>query len=346
MRKPLRNVLFTFDYELYLGVKSGSVDNCLIAPTNRVIAILSKYDARSVFFVDTTYLLRLQQIKDQYPLAKADWEKIVAQLQAIFLLGHDIFPHLHPHWLDAVYKEETNEWDLTDFSRYRFNSISTGERDFIWSESIRILGDIVHPLNTGYQFNSYRAGGWSIQPFSDFKPYFEAYGIKYDFSVKPGYKQISNAQQYDFLNAPQKSVYSFGDDVVAENAEGRYTQYTTSSIRKLSGGYKFIDRVLNRLLPAGHLHGYGDGVTASPQSSSTGTKNDYFANAEMISIESLVLAKLPGHFKYLKQNNYMQFLSHPKMISEHNLFCLNVFLKHAKANYSLNTDFRKITLQE
>ena len=48
-------LLFTFDYELFLGDKSGSVQDCLITPTDHLISLLNKYEFKAYFFVDTVY---------------------------------------------------------------------------------------------------------------------------------------------------------------------------------------------------------------------------------------------------------------------------------------------------
>ena len=74
MRKDL---LLTFDYELFLGEKSGSVDRCLIEPTNELMRVFDKYRIKNaIFFVDTTHLLRLQEMSEKHNLARHDLLKI------------------------------------------------------------------------------------------------------------------------------------------------------------------------------------------------------------------------------------------------------------------------------
>ncbi len=46
--------------------------------------------------------------------------------------------------------------------------------------------------------------------------------------------------------------------------------------------------------------------------------------------------------RYLKDNDYMQFICHPKMVSKHNLDMLSVFLKKAKSNYTIVSDWKVI----
>lgn len=347
LNREEKHVLFTFDYELFLGSKSGNVEKCLIIPTSKILSILAKYNVKAIFFIDTTYLIRLNEIKDRYEAANADWHSIIEQIKLIFKSGHDVFPHLHPHWLDAVYKPDTKEWDLGESSKYRFNSISQQEREYIWESSISILQSIIHPLNALYNFDGYRAGGWCIQPFEDFKPFFERYGVRYEFSIRPGYKQLTTAHQYDFLAAPAKSIYNFEADLLTEDVNGRYLEFTISSIKKIKGFFNLLNRVLHKTIFRKGNKGFGDGTTvfATPIDINADYWN-YNADMEMVSIENMTVAKLQAYKKFVGKENYMQFLSHPKLINIHHLICLNLFLKAATKKYAVNTNFRKIGLRE
>ncbi len=50
-------LLITFDYELFLGEKSGTVQQCLIDPTDKLLDLLGKYAFKALFFIDTVYIL-------------------------------------------------------------------------------------------------------------------------------------------------------------------------------------------------------------------------------------------------------------------------------------------------
>ena len=120
MSKQKKQVLITFDYELFLGNRSGSVDDCLIKPTNQILDVIEKHGERAIFFVDTTHLLTLEKYAEKYDACSNDLETVSAHIASISKRGHEIFPHLHPHWLDAEYLPQTNEWKLTDTDKYRF----------------------------------------------------------------------------------------------------------------------------------------------------------------------------------------------------------------------------------
>jgi peptidoglycan/xylan/chitin deacetylase (PgdA/CDA1 family) len=330
----IKDILFTFDYELFLGKRSGSVNRCVIEPTQRLLDVFSPHKIKAIFFVDTTWLLRLKKIVHGNAPAKNDYDKVVEQLRQIAKLGHYIFPHLHPHWNDATYLPEINQWQLINYSRYRFHNLDKNEREQCFNDSVALLKEILGP---DYKPMAYRAGGWSIQPFEDFSPLFQQHNIKYDFSVLPGSKRISSAQHYDFSDIKINRPYTFSTDVTVPG-KGAYTEFPISTITT-SGMNSFSNRVLLKYLAWSGNNNYGDGqsiVTEAVEYAGSDNVN------EMVSVELLNSVKLPQYLKFLSANNYMQFISHPKMLSAHNIDTFARFLKKAFALYSIQTDFEKM----
>lgn len=341
--KQSKNILFTFDYELFLGTTSGIVQKCLIEPTHLILKILEKYNIQhAVFFVDTTYLLRLKRENNES--CKKDYSLIVNQINKMVNSGHYVFPHIHPHWLDAVYNSEINQWHLNDYSKYRFHNVAAQEREEVFKESIYLLKSIISSPN--YSPNGYRAGGWSIQPFIDFKDLFLEFNIKYEFSVVKGFKNISKAQYFDFSLCPQKSIYNFEDDPCVEKENGTFTEYTISSLIINTRLY-WLSKVWNKYLWKTNQRSMGDGAgIVIKDKSSVKNKTDLLGaeNREMVAIELLTKVKLTYYKKFLKKNDYMHFISHPKMFSNHNLKIVEAFLKFACKEYTLQTDF--VTFKE
>lgn len=333
--KRAKYILITFDYELFLGKRSGSVDKCVIEPTQKILDVLSPYKARAVFFVDTAWLVRLKEEEVNNPVARKDYDKVVQQLQQMAEAGHYIFNHLHPHWLDAKYHAETNNWELTDTKRYRFAALDKASRDMLFEKTVRLLEEIIQPVVPGYKAEGYRGGGWSIQPFVDFVPYFRRYGIKYDFSVMPGMKSITSAQQYDYTTASNNIPYTFSEDPCKAD-KGGFTEYPISTIRE-PYREKQLNRLLLKYLWIKGDRGFGDGSGIAPQITEQVT-----SGKEMVSIELITRVKLPSYLRYLKKYDYMQFISHPKMLPEHNIRIFARFMKRAFSRYDIETDFMKI----
>ncbi len=343
-----KQLLITFDYELFLGNRSGYVDDCMIVPTNRIIALLSRYNAKAIFFVDTTYLLRLKEQAATVPLCAADFNKVAEQLRELVGKGHYVFPHLHPHWLDAEYIADKNQWRLNSTSKYLFRNISEADRARVFDGSVLLLKEIIYPQFPGYQINAFRAGGWSIQPFNDFIPFFEKHNFKYEFSVLGGFYQFTDAQFFDFSSAPRKNIYSFSNDVCKENEKGPYLQFNISSI-PIPSFTAWLNKVwlkLHMKLTRDHTFHKGEGQPsrilenvspASPEGNDISN-----SQSERVAIELLTRVKLKIYLRFLDEHAYMHFISHPKMITCHNLTMFNRFMKKANELYRLETDFLKM----
>jgi len=340
-----RQLLITFDYELFLGNRSGFVDDCMIAPTNKIISLLAKYNAKAIFFVDTTYLLRLKKQAETTPACEADFRKVAAQLCDLVAKGHFVYPHVHPHWLDAEYLAESNQWRLNNVEKYVFKNISEKERSEVFDGSVRLLEEILHPQFPDYKINAYRAGGWSIQPFTNFKPYFEKHKFLYEFSVLGGFYQFTDAQYFDFSLAPTKSIYRFNDDVCKEVANGPYVQYNISSI-EIPSTLSFVNKIFLKLhmkLFNDHTFHKGEGQPSrilnhiKPESSAGKDISD--SQSERVAVELLTEVKLNRYNSFFDRYSYMHFISHPKMITGHNLAVFDKFLKRAFNKYKIATDF-------
>ncbi|MHB8262054.1 MAG: polysaccharide deacetylase family protein [Bacteroidia bacterium] len=328
----IKNIILTFDYEVFLGSRSGTVENCILIPTQKLIEIFDKFSIRNaIFFVDTTYLIQLKRNNSE--ACKADYEKITKQLSLLHQKGHYIFPHLHTHWLDATYLPDINQWDLSNINRYSFSSLSTEEKEMLFSESVQLLEEICGKK----QELGYRAGGWCIEPFADFKPFFKKHNIRYDFSVMAGYSCVSEFQNFDFRLTPNKPFYSFDDKTVSESKDGAFIEIPISHI-----GIKRINRLLNKffikLLYKKGIKNYGDGLSTHSASLKEITPFGH----EMASIELLTMMNISNYINNLNKSSTLHFISHPKMLNPHNLNCFEVLLKKMQAKYTLNTDFKKM----
>ena len=77
--KKVKTLLFTFDYELFLGKRSGNVIESVIEPTQEVLNILSEFSCKAIFFVDTTWLIKLKELSQQYPSCKNKYQLVSSQ---------------------------------------------------------------------------------------------------------------------------------------------------------------------------------------------------------------------------------------------------------------------------
>ena len=184
------NIYITLDYELFFGTKSGSVDNCIIKPTEALLKIVEPYDIKFVFFVDVGYLVKLEEHKEQYSELQDDYLKITSQIKYLAKKGHGIELHIHPHWEDSYY--DGNDWAF-DTSRYKLADFSSEKIERIVTKYTKSLTRI-----SGQTPKAYRAGGWSAQPFKEIGKALKANDIYIDSTVFPGGYYESSAQYYDF----------------------------------------------------------------------------------------------------------------------------------------------------
>ena len=338
MKQDLK-ILFTFDYELFLGQKSGTVQNCMIIPTNEILAVLKKYNQKGIFFIDATYLLRLKEIIHLEPVRK-DWDEIETQLSEVLKNGHQVYLHVHPHWLDAVYSPETNQWDLSETAKFSFASLDEESRRNLFKAAYRLLDDLVKKYTPAHKIEGYRAGGLCIQPFTAFRQCFLDTGIKYEFSVLPGAFLDKGTYGFDFRAGIEKDIYAFDDDVLKENAAGKFKEFTMPQL-----SMPFFIRIMNSLWYRAFHRGlkihsrWGDGLSTSPKIKSTDAGKTG-GNSETMSVESLTMPKVFAYTGYAKRSGYMHFISHPKLISEGSVRSLDFLLRSLSRRYTLDNDFK------
>jgi hypothetical protein len=340
LNKPLKQLLFTFDYELYLGADSGSVAKCLIEPTLAIFNLLDSYNCKGILFVDTTYLLQLKKLSEITNNINVtnDYTAICTQLQFLHTQGWEIHIHLHPHWNEATYNTKTNTWQLNNYTNYRLHTLDIKTIDVLIKESQQLLASILHVPIT--QFDSYRAGGWSIQPFEYLVNVFKNNGIKYDFSCLNNHANLNEDFYYDYTALASKDIYKFENNISEINAQGSFTELSISTWKKPKNQFNRIGgKLINKLLWKAGYTTWGDGKAAKTPHNNTSVVNN---NYEMVSVELLTMHNYLCYKKFIRNNSYMQFISHSKMINKHSLYILNLFLKHTVAHYTINTNFRKI----
>lgn len=337
-------LLLTFDYELFLGGKSGTVQECMISPTDKILHLLKQYRFKGVFFVDTVYLMKLKTVAETYDRARKDQLAIYEQLRNIVQQGHYIFPHIHAHWLDAEYLPEENEWSLNELRFYRFAALSPRQQTSLFDDSVEIIRSLTNEVTGNYIIDSYRAGGWSIQPFSAFKPHFLRHGIQHEWSVIPGKYVSSSAHFFDFRKVSlQKPIYQFNDDICENDNKGNFKEWTIS-VLPLNGFEKWLNfkmgGFIQRFGKKEELKGFAVPSEVEEESDVYGDKN----SVRMIaSFEGLNPYNLTKYLSLIKKASYFHFISHPKLITAFEFRMAEKLFKALSKLQGLETDFRKVS---
>ena len=309
-----KKILLTFDYELFLGTESGSVDNCLIIPTDMLLNVMERHQTKAFFFVDTTYIMRMCELADSNTNVKRDLEKIRQQLLHIVKSGHKIYHHIHPHWIDAQYNETENQWNLSNDEHYCVETLSEEQKNRIFDFSVSFLSEIMSAAGFEYDCGGYRAGGLHIEPFDSVKKEFERCRIREDFSSEA---PIENRIE----------SYRFEDSTLSPAANGRFIEHPISRIR-IYGLRKILNGVFYRLTKRSPKYQkFGDGIPSVPKKAEHQISHGKLEFSLPISIELLTPVLLPYYKKLLKRYSYIHFLSHPKLQSKATIELFDSFLK-------------------
>lgn len=309
-------IMLTFDYELFLGRRSGSAEKCIIAPTREILKRIRAHGATALFFVDATYLARIEASDAQ------TYARVASQIEEMVGAGCEVGFHLHPHWLDAE-KVDADAWSLENTRKYRLHALEEDELRCVFRDSFASLERAVRRASGSYRINTFRAGGWCLQPFTTLRSSFEELGIEFDFSVTPGfYKSNLPAHFYDYRSAPKdRAVWRFTDDPCVPQSDGKFVEVPVTAFRAT-----LVSLVLNKLRLRGQAtfgdgQGVGGGHVLDLVSKVLAAKGLRQLTLDMCSRELLEtsLRKTEGRAVRV-------FASHPKILSANALDHLDLLL--------------------
>ena len=307
----------TLDYELFFG-ESGSVEQSIVNPTERLLSILDKYNAKAVFFVDVGYLIRMNDLADNEPKLKEDEKKVKEQIKNLVNEGHDIQLHIHSHWEDAIYQDGCWRFPM---KHYRLHSYSEQECQSIIKKYKSFLESII-----GDEVFAFRAGGWCIQHFLKLKKAFIDTGIKIDSTVFKGGRNTHGVHYYNFKNAPDLPEWSFSDDPCKVDSGGEFKEIPISNYRvspiffwKLLYFKKFGGKKHRQL---GDGHALSNGIFQKLRLLFKRTNT-------VVSIDGFKASYLGKAFKIYSNSNIegnFVIIGHPKAFSNYSLDKLDSFL--------------------
>lgn len=303
--------LLTLDYELFFGARTGTPQVSMIRATDRLLAVLDEFQAKAVFFVDATYLVRLREYSHLFPDLKKDHRELVRHIRMLEAQGHQIQLHIHPHWADSYFNGR--HWQVNT-QRYRLGDWRHEQVLQMVSRATDELNR--HLLNRAFVF---RAGGWCIQPFGRVRQALLENGIHTDSTVFRGGRCHSSSHCFDFSEAPQLNSWRFDEDPCRRSSSGVFTEIPISSVRVSPAFYwRFA---LNKLFGSRKLHrSFGDG---------TPIKNSRADTLRMLTKNSHSVVSVDGYKSSLLQESYQVaaregrgyfvVMGHPKALSEFSL---------------------------
>lgn len=223
MKNNQVKLLLSFDYEIFFGNHCGSVENCLINPTQRLLKLLNRYNYKMSLFVDAGFLLKLKHACADSPILRPQYAAIKEQLASLSAQGHDLQLHIHPHWQDSYY--DGNGWVINS-QRYRLHDFSAEEINEIVSSYKQELASCSEQA-----VFAFRAGGWCLQPFLTIKQALQNNHIWLDSTVFSDGHSDDPTRWFNFKSSPKQAYWHFSDDPLQVDHDGYFTELPISATK-------------------------------------------------------------------------------------------------------------------
>jgi hypothetical protein len=191
-------ILYSADYELYLGENFLPEVEVLVEPTTALLAACERMRVPLTLFCDVACLWRYRdEGDDSFP------EAVEAQLKGALGRGHDVQAHIHPHWLHA--RRENGRWHAPPDT---FALGALEDPAPLLARAKAYLEELLQPVDPSYSCIAFRAGCYGIQP--GFQRLFAALretGYEVDSSIVPGLVLRNEISRVDFRGWrwPEKS---------------------------------------------------------------------------------------------------------------------------------------------
>lgn len=325
-------LIISLDYEIFFGVQTGSVEQCLIEPTRELLKIVDKYNVLLSLFVDAGFLYKLNIERKKHAVLEKDFQAICEQLQLLKKQGHDIQLHIHPHWEDSYFDGE--QWNIVS-TRYRLHDYSYEEKDDIVSKYRNVLTDIIGDNDSIF---AYRAGGWCIQPFAEISNCLRENGIWLDSTVFSAGLCQESGREFDFRNSPDKELWYFEENPLIEKSDGYFLEVPISSY-DISPSFFWL-MAFYKFFGGGNHKVFSDGVPlkANKQYYLNKLKSHSYSVASIDGYKASLLGKIYLQQK-MKNKSFLNIMGHPKSLTAYSLNELNCFLcRH-------ENDLQSITFQ-
>ncbi|MCX7591852.1 MAG: hypothetical protein N2255_09520 [Kiritimatiellae bacterium] len=245
------SVFLTFDYELFFR-RSGTVDACLITPTEKLLTFLQERELKATFFVDVLHIWRTEETT----MLRDDAMRIREQLSRALNLGHHLALHLHPQWLDAV--PNGREWFFPSSVIQRLDMLPARRLTDLFIVGSQILNEIHAAAGIGCRAQAFRAGGWCLEPFEKVLAGFRISGIRVDSSIGYGVWATTPTHRFDYRCAPTSPLYRFSRTPLIQDPAGEFIELPVTTFHR-SLSEKILGQISRLARSRYHSH-CGDGV--------------------------------------------------------------------------------------
>lgn len=185
----LRRILYSADYELYLGENLLPEAEVMIEPTAALLDVCDSAGIPMTLFCDVACLWRYREDGNEEFVSAVE-----EQLQGAIRRGHDVQVQLHPHWLQA--RRENGRWHAPPET---FPVGALEDPVPLLTRAKVYLNELLCPVDPSYSCLAFRAGSYGLQPNPErvFAALRET-GYEIDSSVVPGLVLRNEVNQVDF----------------------------------------------------------------------------------------------------------------------------------------------------
>lgn len=324
------NIYLTFDYELFLGPRTGTVEKCLLEPTQRIMEIGKRYGVCFTFFVDVLYLLKAKEYIGMSEIIRQNYDLVCQQIIDLAKEGHSIQLHLHPQWYYSTYNLNQEEWQL-DFEHYSLDACPKQDVEKMVKDGMQKLKEL-----SGQSVTAFRAGGYCFPQNPGYADLLYKYGIRKDSSVFMYRMESASFWNFDYSNIIDYERYRFNDSANTAIENGRFEEYPIASAKMLPC-YCIPKRLIIGLIykKKGSVSGDGLGVGARRSVSAKMWSIFNLMTHSIIlpaSIDSKKSVFLDSIIKSAvrKESDIFVIIGHPKNTSELGLIKLNDICKKYK----------------
>jgi len=199
-------ILYSADYEVFLGGNYCNENEVLINPTNDLLNLFDNLHIPLTLFADVFSFLRYKEHNiSGFP------EDAENQLKDAIRRGHDVQAHVHPHW--NFTQIEGRNYTVTE--GYFLLGKLDADPEILYSKirdllmtSRNYLNNLLGQVNKNYTCIAFRSGGYGLQPNSAIviKALTDS-GFIIDSSIVPDFVLKSSVNEIDFSIVPKTANY-------------------------------------------------------------------------------------------------------------------------------------------
>jgi hypothetical protein len=307
------------DYELFFK-DSGTIENCLIEPSERLLKFSRDRGLAITFFVDAGMLRCFDRHASSSTAIRRAAASVRENLSRISGEGHEIGLHIHPHWEDTRWVD--GRWRFAN-TRYQLRDFSDAEIADIFDQYFRVLQDLsLTPVR------SYRAGGFCIEPFERLSAAMKAHGITIESSIIPGAKLVDADKGFDFSSLPDRAWWYFAKTPLRPEKAGAFIEIPVTPCTVPRSYY--WRQLVRRLFGSAGSSKSGDGTARSIGKIEAVRRLIGASRTSELSIDGPKAPMLLNDRTLRQSRPYWHLMGHPKLLAEHSLPDLQRFMTAAR----------------